>query len=268
MSHALLTRFWELEQARRYRDIAELLHPDVEFYEPLLGHVSGRAALEPMLARIEQLLASSPTRIELHDVHADDVCGWARWTMFIDGTHPVLGQSLYRFEEGLVRFSADLLDTRAHEKATGREGRADVQSSSGAARGIGVPNGPAEALLRRFWSIQDRRTYEPLADLFTDDAVFSDLLLGRFEGIDAVRGYLRRMDAEMPEGGITFDLVDVAAGTTCGWTQWRCHVPGGSVVGWTLHAIRPDAVHGDRLTLDADYLDTAELRRVRRNAPA
>lgn len=256
-----MTRFWEIEQSRRYTDLLPLLHPDMVFLEPLLGRHDGIEAMAKVLGRIERLLQDSPTKVELHDVVADDACGWARWTMHVDGVHPVLGQSIYRFEGGLVRFSADMLDTRAYEKAVGREGRADVVSSSGAARGIGSPNGPAEALVRRFWEIQDRRTYEPLAELFTEDAVFEDLLLGRYEGIDAVRGYLQRMDREMPDGGITFSLVDIAAGRTCAWTQWTCHVPGGDLAGWTLHR-----VDGDRFSLDADYYDTATQRRLRRQA--
>lgn len=257
MSQDLLNRFWEIEQSRRYRDLLPLLHPDIDFYEPVLGQAHGRAEMEPMLARIESILSTVPTRLELHEVVADDVCGWARWTMLVNGTVPVRGQSIYRFEDGLVRFNADMLDTRAYEKATGREGRTDVRSSSGAAVGIGAPNGPAEALVRRFWSTQDNRTYEPLAELFTDDAVFEDMLLGRFEGIEKVRGFLRRMDEEMPAGGITFSLVDVAAGTTCAWTQWLCRLPGGELAGWTLHRVR-----GDRFTLDFDSYDTATQRRI------
>jgi hypothetical protein len=95
--------------------------------------------------------------------------------------------------------------------------------------------------------------------LFTDDAVFTDVIYGRMEGHDAVVGYLQKMQAEMPARGIRFELADAAGDETVAWSQWWCHLPGGTVPGWTLHTLR-----GDRFTLDADYFDTVASREIAR----
>jgi ketosteroid isomerase-like protein len=243
MSLDLLRVFWADENARRYRRLADLMTDDVILCDPMYGRLAGKLTVSAALERVENEMASSPSRIEVHDLAADDVCGWARWTVHLTGepseTQSVRGQSLYRFRGNRISFSADYLDTRAFDRArAGKARAADVTSASGAGVGWGDPNGPAEDLIRRFWAQQDTRSYAPLAELFTDDAVFEDIVFGRFDGIDAIRSYLERMDREMPTGGITFTLVDVAAGTTCAWSQWDCHVPGGTLAGWTHHRLR------------------------------
>jgi limonene-1,2-epoxide hydrolase len=106
--------------------------------------------------------------------------------------------------------------------------------------------------------MQDTRQYGQLAELFTDDGVFTDQVYGRFEGIEAIRNYMKRMDVEMPEGGVTFDLVDCAGDETVGWSQWTCNVPGGSFPGWTLHNVRDG-----KFTLDSDYFDVVLARKLR-----
>jgi hypothetical protein len=65
------------------------------------------------------------------------------------------------------------------------------------------------------------------------------------------------MERVMNEGNITFELVDGAGDETVAWSQWRCHVPGGSFPGWTLHTVRDG-----RFTLDADYFDVLAARRL------
>jgi ketosteroid isomerase-like protein len=259
MSQALIDQFWTIEQSRRYSELAAFVSPDVVFFDPMYGRFDGRPAVEALLVKIEASMKDSPTRFELHDTAADDVCGWARWTMHLNGEHPIPGQSLYRFENGLIRFYADYVHTRAFEKAVGKEGRANVERASGGGIGIGDANGPGGDLVAHFWNLQNARAYEPLAALFTHDAVFEDVIYGRFDGHQAIVEYMQEMDREMPEGGITFELVDYAAGTTAAWSQWTCEMPGGSLAGWTVHRIR-----GDQFTLDADYFDTAKQRHISR----
>jgi SnoaL-like domain len=196
-------------------------------------------------------------------VEADRVVGWATWVMEVrtpDGPFDVPGQSLYRLnDDGLVTFVTDYLDPIAYRTLRGDAKRPDLVSATGLSASPDNAAGPALDVVRRFWQIQDQGRYSELGELFTDDAVFTDVIYGRMDGHDAVVGYLQKMQAEMPARGIRFELADAAGDETVAWSQWWCHLPGGTVPGWTLHTLR-----GDRFTLDADYFDTVASRELSR----
>ena len=98
--------------------------------------------------------------------------------------------------------------------------------------------------------------------LFADDAVFTDLIYGEFQGATAIATYMKQMKEEMPAMGVHFEVVDCAGDQTVAWSQWTCHFPNGSVPGWTLHTVRDG-----KLTLDADYFDTVPARALQRPRP-
>lgn len=97
-----------------------------------------------------------------------------------------------------------------------------------------------------------------MATLFTEDALFTDQTSGQFVGNAAITTFMNRMDAEMPSRGIKFTLDDCAGDETVGWSQWTCHLPGGSFPGWTLHKMR-----AGKFTLDSDYFDVVVARTLR-----
>jgi ketosteroid isomerase-like protein len=221
---------------------------------------------------MEKVVPASGARFESWHTEGDTTCGWATWTMVMRGAdgaeHPIPGQSLYRLRDGKVCFVVDYVDTRAYAKAFPTGARpADLAGAAGLSARYAPPADaearPAHELVRRFWTIQDSGDYAALAPLFADDAVFTDLLYGRMEGGAAVAAYLETMKSEMPAQGITFELVDCAGDTSVAWSQWWCHLPNGSVPGWTLHTVRDGA-----FTLDADYFDLAAWRRLTRGAGA
>jgi len=106
--------------------------------------------------------------------------------------------------------------------------------------------------------MQDTRQYAQLAELFTDDAVFTDQTSGDFVGKEAITAFMNRMDTEMTARGVTFSLDDCAGDETVGWSQWTCHLPGGSFPGWTLNKVRDG-----KFTLDSDYFDVAQAAKLR-----
>jgi steroid Delta-isomerase len=253
----VIERFGAVEQDQRYTALADQFTDDATYYDPFLGAQVGRAAIEGFLAHMERLVPKTGTRFESWESQGDTTCGWSRWVMTMPRTDgervPLPGQSLYRLRDGKVCFAADYIDPRAWRRfrAGGPQPAILPAQGLGAPYAPEAPAGEALALVRRFWEIQDAGArYTGLVPLFADDAVFEDLVYGRFEGIDAIRGYLARMEREMPEGGITFHLVDAAGDETLAWSQWTCRLPGGDVPGWTLHLARDG-----RLTLDADYFD-------------
>jgi hypothetical protein len=99
------------------------------------------------------------------------------------------GQSLYRLRDGQVCFAADYFDNVAYRSLRGDKHLPDFTLAAGtSARFAPSVGGPAHQLLTRFWELQESRQYSRLADLFTDDAVFSDQVFGVFEGHDGGEG--------------------------------------------------------------------------------
>jgi ketosteroid isomerase-like protein len=262
----ILRRFGSVEDDQRYTRLVELFADDAVYYDPFLGPQRGRAAIAAFMAHMEEVVPAAGVRFADWEVEADRVVGWARWTMVgsrrdADGhTEEVAvpGQSLYRLNDAAqVTFVADYVDPVAQRRLRPGGRLPDLAGAAGISASPHAPGGSALEVIRRFWSIQDSGAYAQLGELFSHDAVFTDLIYGRFEGREAVVGYLTQMQSEMPAGGIRFELVDVAGDETVAWSQWTCHLPGGSVPGWTLHTLRDG-----RITLDADFFDTVAARAI------
>jgi ketosteroid isomerase-like protein len=258
-----LRRFGAVEDDQKYTRLVELFAEDAVYYDPFFGPQRGREAIRTFMGHMEEMVPGSGATFRDWHVEADRVVGWATWVMEVrtpDGPFDVPGQSLYRLnDDGLVTFVTDYLDPVAYRTLRGDAKRPDLATATGLSASATNAAGPALDVVRRFWEIQDQGRYSELGELFTDDAVFTDVIYGRMEGHDAVVGYLQKMQAEMPARGIRFELADAAGDETVAWSQWWCHLPGGTVPGWTLHTLR-----GDRFTLDADYFDTVASREIAR----
>jgi ketosteroid isomerase-like protein len=252
----VIERLGAVEADQRYTKLLDQFTDDATYYDPFVGPQVGKAAIEGFLTHMERVVPKSGARFESWESQGDTTCGWSRWSMTMPGADgervPIPGQSLYRLRDGKLCFVADYLDTKAWRRFSRDGQQPDVVPAQGLARPYApVEGGPALELVRRFWRIQDDGArYTGLVPLFADDAVFEDLVYGRFEGIDAIRGYLAQMEQEMPEGNISFHLVDAAGDESVAWSQWTCRFPHGDVPGWTLHLVRDG-----RFTLDADYFD-------------
>ena len=259
----VISRFGAVEDDQRYTRLVELFTDDAVYYDPFFGAQRGKAAIHQFMEHMEEMVPKSGARFDEWVTEGDTTCGWAKWIMVargVDGEEvPVPGQSLYRLRDGKVSFVADHLDCGAYRRLRGADGkRPDHASAIGLSADIAREPGPATAgaaVLDRFWEIQDGRRYTELAPLFAQDAVFTDILYGVFEGRPAIADYFARMETEMPEVQATFERVDSAADDTVGWSQWWCRFPGGVVPGWTLHTFRDGEI-----TLDSDFFDTNVAR--------
>lgn len=252
----IIQRFGSVESDQRYGRLIEVFTDDAVYCDPIMGVQSGRPAIAEFMAEMEKVVPKMGVVFEDWVTVADTTVGWATWNMVVpteSGRVAVPGQSLYRLRDGKVCYAADYLDA----KVFARVNPTATLAFDGAARATKGTSagGSAAELVRTFWSLQTSARYSELADLFAQDAVFTDQIYGRFEGHAAVSAYLHRMESEMPDGGITFSLVDCAGDETVAWSQWMCHMPGGDVPGWTLHTVRDG-----KFTLDADYFDVVAAR--------
>ena len=255
-AYDVIQMFGSVEDDQKYGRLVEFMTDDVIYCDPFAGPQRGRAAVTEFMAEMERVIPIMGVYFADWETVADTTVGWSRWTMVVpkDGVeHRIPGQSLYRLRDGKVCYAADYVDSSAYRKLR-PEVTPDLVSASREAKGTSV-SGPAHDLVSSFWEMQTNARYAELANLFAHDAVFQDQVYGRFEGIEAVTEYLRRMETEMPESGVTFTLDDHAGDDTVAWSQWTCHMPGGSLPGWTLHTVRDGA-----FTLDADYFDVVAAR--------
>ena len=81
--------------------------------------------------------------------------------------------------------------------------------------------GKAYEAARRFWDVQDDGNYNQLVDLFTEDAVAEDDAVGRFEGKEAIAGFMAQMSKEMPARGVHFEVQEIAGDDETAWARWQ-----------------------------------------------
>ena len=257
-AYDIIQRFGSVEDDQRYTRLVELFTDDAVYCDPFAGAQRGKAAIADFMGEMERVIPKMGVYFANWETKADSHVGWSRWEMVVpvDGVeHPIKGQSLYRLRDGKVCFAADYVDSGAYRRI--RPDRApDLGFAAAENKGTNA-GGPAADLVRRFWELQTSARYGELAALFAPDSVFTDQVYGVFEGHAAVSAYLRRMETEMPDEGVTFTLDDCGGEETVAWSQWTCHVPNGSFPGWTLHTLRDGL-----FTLDSDYFDVVKARQL------
>ena len=110
--------------------------------------------------------------------------------------------------------------------------------------------GDAFETIRKFWEIQDEGDYSALSDLFADDAVLVDPVFGRFEGREAITGFMTKMNTEMKKAGASFRLVELAGDGETAWAQWRAETNAGPREGVGVYRVR-----NGQLTYYRDYMN-------------
>jgi ketosteroid isomerase-like protein len=128
--------------------------------------------------------------------------------------------------------------------------------------------GPAVETLRRFGSVEDTgQRYTSLLELFTDDAVYYDPMMGAQRGRDEIRSFMQHMEKVVPSAGVTFRNWTVEADVSCGWATWDmiARTPDGDEIvmpGQSLYRLRDGKV-----CFVADYLDPVSYARLRPAGP-
>ena len=111
----------------------------------------------------------------------------------------------------------------------------------------------AEETIAEFWRVQDAGDYTRLVPLFAEDAVLEDPFFGRFEGREAIAGFMQKMVEEMGARETRFTVKELAGGGEVAWARWIAHTPRGDVEGCGLYR-----VVGGLLTYYCDYMNGAE----------
>ena len=106
--------------------------------------------------------------------------------------------------------------------------------------------------IRRFWEMQNNGDYVALVELFTEDAVLEDPVWGRYEGKEAILGFMKKMVEEMGDREIRFEVLEICGGSESAWAQWRLISPQGTGRGVGIYKVRDG-----KLSYYRDYYDSA-----------
>ncbi|MFT7219694.1 MAG: steroid delta-isomerase [Candidatus Azotimanducaceae bacterium] len=109
----------------------------------------------------------------------------------------------------------------------------------------------AQQSIEKFWEIQDKGDYTAVVELFSNDAVLVDPFFGTFEGIDAIRGFMQKMNEEMKNRETDFIVREIAGDGDVAWAQWAARTPAGVIEGCGLYRVR-----AGKLTYYKDYMNT------------
>ncbi len=110
--------------------------------------------------------------------------------------------------------------------------------------------GGAQRVIEQFWRIQDAGDYTKVAPLFADDAVLEDPVWGRYEGREAILGFMTTMVAETEKLKIHFTVDEICGDDHTAWARWTMHSPEGTRGGVGIYKVT-----GGQLTYYRDYMD-------------
>jgi steroid delta-isomerase len=110
----------------------------------------------------------------------------------------------------------------------------------------------AKQTIEEFWRIQDQGDYTALVALFAEDAVVIDPVYGTFEGREAIRGFMEKMNEEMKSRNIDFVTTEIDGGGDVAWAQWTARTPDGDIAGCGLYRVRKG-----QLVYYKDYMNAA-----------
>lgn len=111
----------------------------------------------------------------------------------------------------------------------------------------------AKQTIEEFWTLQNSGDYTQVVPLFADNAVLEDPFYGRFEGKEAIAGFMAKMVEVMGERKTRFSVEEIAGGGEVAWARWIAHTPEGDVAGCGLYRV----VDG-YMTYYCDYMNARD----------
>jgi limonene-1,2-epoxide hydrolase len=115
--------------------------------------------------------------------------------------------------------------------------------------------GEAQRVIEEFWRIQDAGDYTKLAPLFAEDALLEDPIWGRYEGREAILGFMTTMVAEMGERKIHFTVDEIYGDDHAVWARWTMHQGDGHSPEGSRGGVGIYKVADGKMTYYRDYMD-------------
>ena len=111
-------------------------------------------------------------------------------------------------------------------------------------------------IIDEYWAALAReQNYSAALDYYLPHSVLIDPIYGRFDGFDAIKGFLEMVTAEMANLNVTFEVRETAGAGNVGWSQWIINLPDGE----TKDGVSVYRFEDDRIAYQRDYVGGNEL---------
>jgi steroid Delta-isomerase len=110
----VVKRFWQIQDDRRYSELAALFTEDAVFTDMSRGRFHGRAAIAEFMGTMESEMPAIGARFELVDAAGDETVAWSQWTCHLpDKT--MAGWTLHIVRGDQFTLDADFFDAGARD---------------------------------------------------------------------------------------------------------------------------------------------------------
>ena len=108
-AHALITKFWQMQDTRQYAQLATLFTEDAVFTDQTSGDFVGKPAITEFMNRMDTEMTARGITFSLDDCAGDESIGWSQWTCHLpNGSFP--GWTLHKVRDGRFTLDSDYFD--------------------------------------------------------------------------------------------------------------------------------------------------------------
>ena len=108
-----------------------------------------------------------------------------------------------------------------------------------------------KAIIDEYWAALAReQNYSAALDYYLPHSVLIDPIYGRFDGFEAIKGFLEQVTAEMAGLNVTFEVQETAGTGDVGWSQWIINLPNGE----TKDGVSVYRFEDGRIAYQRDYI--------------
>ena len=112
-AYSTIERFWAIQDAGDYTQLAELFAPDAVLEDPIYGRFEGTDAIAGFFETMNAEMAERRVSFRLVELSGDDHTAWARWQATIATRRGEIvrdGVGIYRVREGRLVYYRDYMD--------------------------------------------------------------------------------------------------------------------------------------------------------------
>ena len=115
----------------------------------------------------------------------------------------------------------------------------------------------ARSVIQNFWHVQNSRDYAALVELFSDDAVLQDPIMGTKQGIDEIKAFMETMNVSTKELGLHFETLEISGDSETAWCRWAAVTPNSRVEGCGIYKTA-----AGKISYYRDYYDVEEFKKT------
>ncbi|MEM8501226.1 MAG: nuclear transport factor 2 family protein [Pseudomonadota bacterium] len=115
----------------------------------------------------------------------------------------------------------------------------------------------ARGVIQNFWHVQNNRDYAALVELFTDDAVLQDPIMGIKQGIGEIKAFMETMNVSTKDLGLHFETLEISGDSETAWCRWVAVTQKGRAEGCGIYK-----TSSGKISYYRDYYDVEEFKKA------